>query len=100
MELQNKSEDVDMNILINELDEDYKNRFSNLLHVESISEKYSKFKKIVYLPDGSIATGSLEFILSKFIDECTNELNYYLSVKVDDYKEVVSISIIPIVESA
>jgi len=76
------------------------NKLLNLSLVRNACLDHSNFRQVIHLPDSNEEYGSLDIVLEKFIEECNDELNYFLSFEVDEEKEVIDIFVLPIVESA
>jgi hypothetical protein len=91
---------IDIEKLIVEFDEDYRKRFSNLIYAQSVTSYYPDFKKVIHLPNNNKEMKSIDSVLKKYIESCTDNLEYYLSVKIDVDINTINIFVVPIVESA
>jgi len=87
------------------LKEEEKNKILNLSEIKRIDTNYSDFEQIIYLPNNpdSIITNTnnkLNNILNKFLEECNDDLTYFISTNIDIKNMIINIFLLPIVESA
>lgn len=76
------------------------NKILNLSVVRSIYLNYSDFQRVVHLPNNKKSFESLDSVLESFIEECNNDLSYFLSTEIDHENKTVNIFVLPVVESA
>jgi len=76
------------------------NKILNLSVVRSIYLDYSDFQRVVHLPNNKKSFEPLDSVLESFIEECNNDLNYFLSTEIDHKNKTINIFVLPVVESA
>lgn len=82
------------------LDEIDNNKILNLSIVRNIYLNHSDFNRVIHLPNNKKSSESLESVLETFVEECNDDLSYFLSQDVDHKNKIVNIFLLPIVESA
>lgn len=85
--------------------EEEKNKILNISLIEGIDINYPGFKQVIHLPNNKDSIinqdrDGLMTIFNKFLEECTDNLEYCLSTNVDNKNMIVNIFLLPIVESA
>lgn len=98
-----EEEPVDFEWLKNNLgwlDKVPNNKLLNLSAVRNACLDHSNFRQVIHLPDSKEEYDSLEIVLEKFIEECNDDLNYFLSLEIDNKEKTINIFVLPIVESA
>jgi len=63
-------------------------------------DKYLDFSQIIHYPNGIVESLPLITAVNKFLDNRTDNLEYFLSTELDLVKKEINIHIIPKVESA
>lgn len=76
-------------------------RILNVSGVRNVCINHSEFEHVIHLPNNRKSFKPLEEVLKTFLEEeCTDNLNYFLSTEIDRKNNVINIFILPIVESA
>jgi len=79
---------------------EHDSKILNSSEVRNIYVNYSDFEQVIHLPNNRKCSGALDTVLKDFVEECTDDLNYFLSTEIDKKRMTVNIFILPIVESA
>lgn len=86
------------------LEEGEENKILNMSLIDGIYTNYSNFEQIVHLPNSDSIMNrdntNLMTILNKFLDNCNDNLKYYLSTTIDNKNMIINIFLLPMVESA
>lgn len=82
------------------LDCDKEDKIINKTEIIGLSSDYKDYKQIIHLPDNTVSNRPIEEEIEIFVDECQDNLKYYISSDIDIIHKILKIFVLPIVESA